>query len=97
MLTYVKLKLFSYFCFFGSEILNYLMSIIFILIIISLTLASGFLIAFFWAVKNGQFEDDYTPSVRILFDDETPDKEEELPEKNIPEKDQTKKNKGEKH
>jgi len=46
------------------------MSIIFILIIISLTLATGFLIAFFWAVKNGQFEDDFTPSVRILFDDE---------------------------
>ncbi len=46
------------------------MSILFILIIISLTVASGFLIAFFWAVRNGQFEDDFTPSVRILFDDE---------------------------
>jgi cbb3-type cytochrome oxidase maturation protein len=46
------------------------MSILFILIIISLTLASGFLIAFFWAVRSGQFEDDFTPSVRILFDDE---------------------------
>ena len=46
------------------------MSILFILIIISLTMASGFLIAFFWAVRSGQFEDDYTPSVRILFDDE---------------------------
>ncbi len=46
------------------------MSILFILIIISLALASGFLIAFFWAVRSGQFEDDFTPSVRILFDDE---------------------------
>ncbi len=46
------------------------MSILFVLIIISLTLASAFLIAFFWAVRSGQFEDDYTPSVRILFDDE---------------------------
>jgi len=46
------------------------MSILFVLIIISLTLASGFLIAFFWAVRSGQFEDDFTPSVRILFDDE---------------------------
>jgi cbb3-type cytochrome oxidase maturation protein len=26
-----------------------------------------FLVAFYWAVKNGQFEDTYTPSVRILF------------------------------
>lgn len=46
------------------------MTILFVLIIISLILASGFLIAFFWATKNGQFEDDYTPSVRMLFDDE---------------------------
>ena len=46
------------------------MSILFALIIISLVLASGFLIAFLWAVKSGQFDDDYTPSVRMLFDDE---------------------------
>ena len=31
--------------------------------------ALGFLIAFFWAVNDGQFEDDYTPSVRILFEE----------------------------
>ena len=43
---------------------------IFILIIISLTVAIGFLVAFLWAVKSNQYEDDYTPSVRILFDDE---------------------------
>ncbi len=46
------------------------MSILFVLIIISLFLAAGFLFAFFWATKDGQFDDDYTPSVRILFDDE---------------------------
>lgn len=45
---------------------------IFILITISLIVAIGFLIAFLWAVKNNQYEDDYTPSVRILFDDEKP-------------------------
>ena len=27
--------------------------------------------AFIWAVKSGQYEDKYTPSVRMLFDDET--------------------------
>jgi cbb3-type cytochrome oxidase maturation protein len=46
------------------------MSVIIILIGASVTVAVGFLAAFLWAVKNGQFEDDYTPSVRILFDDE---------------------------
>lgn len=45
------------------------MKIIFFLIIVSLILASGFLAAFIWAMKSGQYDDDYTPSVRILFDD----------------------------
>lgn len=44
------------------------MEIIFLLIGISLVLASGFLILFFKAMKSGQFDDNYTPSVRILFD-----------------------------
>ncbi|MFK7953396.1 MAG: cbb3-type cytochrome oxidase assembly protein CcoS [Ekhidna sp.] len=46
------------------------MSVIFILIACSLLLAGGFLGAFLWASKAGQFEDDYTPSVRMLFEDE---------------------------
>jgi len=46
------------------------MSVIFLLIIFSLLLALAFLFAFIWSVKNGQYEDDYTPSVRILFDEE---------------------------
>jgi len=45
------------------------MSVIFILIGCSLLLASSFLVAFLWANKEGQFEDDYTPSVRMLFED----------------------------
>jgi cbb3-type cytochrome oxidase maturation protein len=45
------------------------MSAIFILIGLSLVVALGFLTAFLWAVKNGQYEDGYTPSVRMLFDD----------------------------
>ena len=44
------------------------MSVIFILIAISLLLATGFLVLFLWSVKSGQFDDDYTPSVRMLFD-----------------------------
>jgi cbb3-type cytochrome oxidase maturation protein len=44
------------------------MSVIFFLIIIGIVVAGGFLIAFIWSVKSGQYDDDYTPSVRILFD-----------------------------
>lgn len=46
------------------------MNIIFLLIIVSVIIAIGFLTAFIWAVRSGQYEDDYTPAVRILFDDE---------------------------
>jgi cbb3-type cytochrome oxidase maturation protein len=48
------------------------MSIIFLLIIISLALATGFLIAFIRAARGGQFDDHYTPSVRMLWDDDEP-------------------------
>jgi cbb3-type cytochrome oxidase maturation protein len=44
-------------------------SALFVLIGVSLVVAVGFLVAFLWAVKKGQYEDDYTPSVRMLFDD----------------------------
>lgn len=27
------------------------------------------MVAFIWSVKSGQYDDTYTPSVRILFDD----------------------------
>ena len=46
------------------------MGVIVILIIVSVVVAGGFLMAFLWSVKTGQMDDDYTPSVRILFDDE---------------------------
>ncbi|HEX2683316.1 MAG TPA: cbb3-type cytochrome oxidase assembly protein CcoS [Ferruginibacter sp.] len=46
------------------------MSALFILIAISILVAVSFLTAFLWSVRNGQFDDDYTPSVRMLFDDE---------------------------
>lgn len=45
------------------------MKILLVLIAVSLLVALGFLAAFFWAVKSGQYEDEYTPSVRMLFDD----------------------------
>ena len=50
------------------------MSVIIVLIAVSLTVAVAFLISFLWAVRSGQYEDDYTPSVRMLFDNEAPEK-----------------------
>jgi cbb3-type cytochrome oxidase maturation protein len=47
------------------------MNVILILIGISLVLAVGFLTAFIWAVKSGQYEDTCTPSMRILTEDDT--------------------------
>jgi len=44
------------------------------LIIISLFIAIIFLILFVRSVKTGQYDDIYTPSVRMLFDDELVDK-----------------------
>ncbi|MDO5977774.1 cbb3-type cytochrome oxidase assembly protein CcoS [Flavivirga spongiicola] len=46
------------------------MSVIYILLAISIVVAVGFFIAFIWAVKKGQYDDSYTPSVRMLFEDE---------------------------
>ncbi|MBF4484209.1 MULTISPECIES: cbb3-type cytochrome oxidase assembly protein CcoS [unclassified Flavobacterium] len=47
------------------------MSVIYLLISVSIFVAICFFIAFIVAVKSGQYDDDYTPSVRMLFDDET--------------------------
>lgn len=41
----------------------------------SLLVAIGFLVAFLWSVKSGQYSDTFTPSVRMLFEDEKPKKE----------------------
>ena len=38
-------------------------------------MAIGFLIAFLWSVKSGQYSDTFTPSVRMLFDNEKSKKE----------------------
>lgn len=45
------------------------MSVILVLIITSIVVAVVFLGAFFWAVKSGQYDDTYSPSVRMLFED----------------------------
>ncbi|KAF0151903.1 MAG: cbb3-type cytochrome c oxidase maturation protein CcoS [Ignavibacteria bacterium] len=45
------------------------MQVIIVLIAASLLVALGFLAAYLWAVKSGQYDDKYTPSIRILFDE----------------------------
>lgn len=51
------------------------MSVIIILIAFSLAIAITFLIAFLWSVKTGQYDDNHTPAIRILFDDPLPKRE----------------------
>lgn len=46
------------------------MGIIVLLISISITIALVFLGIFIWILKTGQYDDTYTPSVRMLFDHE---------------------------
>ena len=58
------------------------MSVIYLLISICIFVAVAFFIAFIVAVRSGQYDDDYTPSVRMLFDDEIkPQKEIQTEEK----------------
>ncbi|MFD0931356.1 cbb3-type cytochrome oxidase assembly protein CcoS [Psychroflexus salinarum] len=54
------------------------MNVIYGLLAISILVALVFFGLFIFSVKKGQFDDDYTPSVRMLFDDElVKDKDEE--------------------
>ena len=46
------------------------MSVIYVLLAISVSVALLFITAFIVAVKNGQYDDTYTPAVRMLFEDE---------------------------
>ncbi|HXJ97730.1 MAG TPA: cbb3-type cytochrome oxidase assembly protein CcoS [Gelidibacter sp.] len=46
------------------------MSVIYLLLSLSILVAIVFFAAFVFAVRNGQYDDSYTPSVRMLFEDE---------------------------
>lgn len=48
----------------------YVMSVIIILLIASISIAGLFLGAFLWNVKSGQYDDEASAPVRMLFDDE---------------------------
>ncbi|MBW8334725.1 MAG: cbb3-type cytochrome oxidase assembly protein CcoS [Prolixibacteraceae bacterium] len=57
------------------------MSVVFVLVFAAIIMAGAFLIAFIWSVKNGQYDDTYTPSVRMLFDDPEMKEEKKTEEK----------------
>lgn len=59
------------------------MEVIFLLIAISLLLAVSFLFLFFNAMKNGQFEDNHTPAMRMLFDPKETTKNKKVPSPKI--------------
>lgn len=48
-----------------------IMDVIYILLSISILIALGFLVAFIWSVKKGQYDDTTGPSIRILYDDKS--------------------------
>ena len=52
------------------------MTVIYLLIPVSIVFATGFLCAFIWAVRSGQYEDTCTPSMRLLMDETNPKKSE---------------------
>jgi cbb3-type cytochrome oxidase maturation protein len=59
------------------------MDIIIVLISVSLSIALGFLVLFVWNVKSGQYDDTYTPSVRILFGDKKKEPKNEKRESSV--------------
>lgn len=48
------------------------MSAIILLLIASISVASLFLVAFIWSVKDGQYDDEVSPPMRMLFDNKEP-------------------------
>ena len=58
------------------------MSVIIILLIASITVAAVFLGAFLWSVRKGQFDDEVSPPMRMLFEDPGKPRGEDLPGKN---------------
>lgn len=46
------------------------MGVIILLLLASIFVAAIFLGGYIWSVKTGQYDDEYAPPRRILFDDE---------------------------
>ena len=46
------------------------MNVLYFLVPLAVLLATVGVVAFMWAVRNGQFDDVETPAIRMLLDDE---------------------------
>jgi cbb3-type cytochrome oxidase maturation protein len=55
------------------------MSVIYMLLAISVLVAIIFFVAFIISVRKGQYDDSYTPSVRMLFEDELVEQDSDVP------------------
>ncbi|EFK37225.1 Uncharacterized protein, possibly involved in nitrogen fixation [Chryseobacterium gleum] len=62
------------------------MDILYLMILCSVSLAAIFLVVFIVYARKGQFEDDESPAVRILFDDEKVKENDETGDKSKDEK-----------
>lgn len=60
------------------------MSVIYMLLAISILVALIFFVAFIISVRKGQYDDSYTPSVRMLFEDELLEKDSDVNNFNQP-------------
>ncbi|SFS31092.1 cbb3-type cytochrome oxidase assembly protein CcoS [Lutibacter maritimus] len=69
------------------------MEVVYITIGVSIIVAIFFFIIFIKSVKSGQYEDTYTPSVRMLFDDELVTEKNKDKHKDTEKKSQSTKNK----
>jgi len=45
------------------------MSVLYLLVPLALLLVAGFVAAYVWSSRNGQFDDLKTPALRVLIDD----------------------------
>ena len=59
------------------------MSVIIVLLIASVTVASLFLAGFLWSVKSGQYDDEVSPPLRMLFDDKPVTPKENIPAEKV--------------
>ena len=46
------------------------MNLLYLIFPLALLIAAGFVVAFVWSARRGQFDDLDTPAMRMLFDDE---------------------------
>ena len=60
------------------------MSGIYMLLAISILVALIFFVAFIISVRKGQYDDSFTPSVRMLFEDELLEKDSDVNKFNQP-------------